>query len=272
MSKDLANPNENLQMPFRAEEYMFHVRWSLEEEQFLASVSEFSDISAYGATQLIAIQNAVSLVEQEMSNLISKGSNVPEPIGRRQFSGKVNIRMPHELHRLLALEAIERDVSLNQLIVNRLSSGNNNNRKIFLAHTYWDSVRDNISICTPDMKFTLKGKVETFETFIQFCTTFPFGLGKPDKEKFSDAANFNLRRRELLLSAPSSKKRLHVFIEGLIIVSADLDLEDLTATRVDLYGRGPDFGAPDVPEGVLAIRGEFIGREGGWHFTVYTRC
>ena len=50
------------------------------------------------------------------------GEPVPEPICSRRYSGKLMVRIPPEVHRRLALEAAEEDISLNRLISTKLSS------------------------------------------------------------------------------------------------------------------------------------------------------
>lgn len=47
---------------------------------------------------------------------------LPEPISRRRYSGKFMVRVPPEVHRRLALQAAEEDVSLNRLVSVKLSS------------------------------------------------------------------------------------------------------------------------------------------------------
>jgi predicted HicB family RNase H-like nuclease len=50
------------------------------------------------------------------------GEDLPEPLHRRSYSGKLVVRLPKYLHRQLAIEAAEEDVSLNQLISTKLAA------------------------------------------------------------------------------------------------------------------------------------------------------
>jgi predicted HicB family RNase H-like nuclease len=52
----------------------------------------------------------------------ANGEAVPEPLSRRRYSGKFMVRVPPEVHRRLALEAAEENVSLNRLASAKLSS------------------------------------------------------------------------------------------------------------------------------------------------------
>jgi antitoxin HicB len=57
---------------------------------------------------------------------LSAGVPIPEPIvdNLEQYSGKINIRMPKELHRTLKRQADKNNVSLNQWMIYCLSSKN----------------------------------------------------------------------------------------------------------------------------------------------------
>jgi predicted HicB family RNase H-like nuclease len=49
------------------------------------------------------------------------GEKVPEPISEKQYSGKFQVRIPPERHRMLAIEAAEQNVSLNRYISDKLA-------------------------------------------------------------------------------------------------------------------------------------------------------
>ena len=46
---------------------------------------------------------------------------VPDPISARPYSGKFMVRVPPEVHRILAIQAAESGVSLNRLISSKFS-------------------------------------------------------------------------------------------------------------------------------------------------------
>lgn len=49
------------------------------------------------------------------------GKKVPTPISKKQYSGKFQVRIPPELHRMLAIEAAEQNVSLNRYVAHKLA-------------------------------------------------------------------------------------------------------------------------------------------------------
>lgn len=104
-----------------SDHYHYSVSWSEEDQCFIARVAEFSLLSAHGETQEEALQELREVVQFVVDDLESSGEPIPQPISERNFSGKVNLRMPQYLHRELTIEAKEQGVSLNQLINLKLS-------------------------------------------------------------------------------------------------------------------------------------------------------
>jgi predicted HicB family RNase H-like nuclease len=52
----------------------------------------------------------------------ANGEPMPAPLSTRRYSGKFMVRVPPEVHRQLAIEAAEEDISLNRLVSSKLSS------------------------------------------------------------------------------------------------------------------------------------------------------
>jgi predicted RNase H-like HicB family nuclease len=74
-----------------------------------------------GATPGEAAENARVGLRAVLEVMIEHGDPIPEPLAGREYSGKFNVRVPKSLHRALIEEAENEGVSLNMLIVNRLS-------------------------------------------------------------------------------------------------------------------------------------------------------
>jgi predicted RNase H-like HicB family nuclease len=99
-----------------AEKYLYSVGWSDEDDAFIARVAEFPSLATHGATPESALAEARDLVGFVLTDLRQNREMVPEPLGKRTFSGRLVLRMPRDLHRTLALEAAQQGVSLNQLL------------------------------------------------------------------------------------------------------------------------------------------------------------
>ena len=47
---------------------------------------------------------------------------VPEPLATKDYSGNLSIRIPKDLHRNIAIQAAEANISINRLISYKLSA------------------------------------------------------------------------------------------------------------------------------------------------------
>lgn len=107
----------------KTEQYLYSVGWSEEDQAFVARVAEFPSLAAHGATQEEAMREIKDVVGFVISDLQEYGEPVPEPFGKRSFSGRLVLRMPEYMHRQLALEALQQGISLNQLLNLKLEAG-----------------------------------------------------------------------------------------------------------------------------------------------------
>ena len=105
-----------------AKHYAYRVTWSEEDNEFVGLCAEFPSLSWLSAEQGEALAGVVSLVEQAVADMEAHGESVPEPLSRQKFSGKFMIRTLPEVHRRLAVQAMERGVSLNRLVNSRLQA------------------------------------------------------------------------------------------------------------------------------------------------------
>ena len=106
----------------QVEQYLYSVGWSDEDEAFVARVAEFPSLAAHGDTQEEALDEIKGVVKFVISDLKKGKVEIPEPFGKRSFSGRLVLRMPEYLHRRLAVEATKQGVSLNQLLNLKLES------------------------------------------------------------------------------------------------------------------------------------------------------
>ena len=103
-------------MEYNAKQYAYRVRWSFEDEEYLATVAEFPSLSWLELDMQAALSGLVALVEEVVADMLAKGETVPEPLSARHYSGNIRLRMPPEQHRKLAMRAADEGVSLNRLI------------------------------------------------------------------------------------------------------------------------------------------------------------
>lgn len=100
----------------KIEQYLYSVGWSEEDEAFIARVAEFPSLAAHGETQEEALSEIKNVVDFVIKDLIESKELIPEPFGKRSFSGKLVLRMPEYMHRQLVIEATQQGISLNKLL------------------------------------------------------------------------------------------------------------------------------------------------------------
>ena len=116
-----AHDAPQIQSSYKANEYAYSVVWSEADQAYIGRVAEFPSLAAHGPTLGAALTEIAHVVELVLEDLAESGEDIPPPLSKRTFSGKLSLRMPEELHRRLALEAAQQHVSLNQLINVKLS-------------------------------------------------------------------------------------------------------------------------------------------------------
>jgi len=115
MNKKTVKKSEKENSP-KVEHYFYSVGWSEEDAAFVARAAEFPSLAAHGDTLEDALREIKNVVGYVLRDLEKTGEFVPEPFGKRSFSGRLVLRMPEYLHRKLALDAMQQGVSLNQLL------------------------------------------------------------------------------------------------------------------------------------------------------------
>lgn len=108
-------------MPSPVARYRYSVQWSPDQE-FVATVLEFPSLSWLDEDQFQALRGIERLVSDVIDELTQSGEPVPEPITTQKFSGRLNLRVPPELHRRLAIEAANHGVPLNKYATERLTA------------------------------------------------------------------------------------------------------------------------------------------------------
>ncbi len=103
------------------DKYTYRVTWSEEDEEYVGLCAEFPSLSWLAQTPEAALRGVCKLVQEVVVDMSNNGEAVPEPLATKHFSGKFMIRVPPELHRQLAIQAVEAGVSLNRLASAKLS-------------------------------------------------------------------------------------------------------------------------------------------------------
>jgi predicted RNase H-like HicB family nuclease len=101
--------------------YSYRVIWSEEDGENVGPCAEFPSLSWLAASPEDALHGIREVVAGVVKNMKKNGEPIPEPMTSKQYSGKFMVRVPPEVHRRLALEAVESGVSLNRCASAKLS-------------------------------------------------------------------------------------------------------------------------------------------------------
>jgi predicted HicB family RNase H-like nuclease len=103
------------------DKYLYRVRWSEEDDEYIGLCAEFPTLSWLASTPEAAFRGIRMVVSTSVDDMRRNNEKVPEPIATRKYSGKFLVRVPPHVHRKLVQEASESNVSLNRLINAKLA-------------------------------------------------------------------------------------------------------------------------------------------------------
>ena len=101
--------------------YTYRVTWSEEDEEYVGLCAEFPSLSWLENSPEKALSGIRKVVKETVADLKKAKETIPDPISTRSFSGKFVVRVPPEVHRMLAIKAAESGVSINRLVSSKLS-------------------------------------------------------------------------------------------------------------------------------------------------------
>ena len=105
----------------KVDRYTYRVTWSEEDDEYVGLCAEFPSLSWLGASPEMALSGIRKLVKDVVADLEKAKEAVPDPLSTRSYSGKFMVRVPPEVHRMLAIKAAESGVSINRLVSSKLS-------------------------------------------------------------------------------------------------------------------------------------------------------
>lgn len=100
--------------------YTYKITWSSEDQEFVGLCAEFPSLSYLHENRNLALEGITNLVKDIVLDMQANGEEIPEPIAEKTYSGKFQVRITPELHRKLAIEAAEENVSLNRYVSYKL--------------------------------------------------------------------------------------------------------------------------------------------------------
>jgi predicted RNase H-like HicB family nuclease len=105
------------------EKYSFIVKWSEDDQTFIARCPEFPDLMTDGETPENAIEEMKTVLSMAVDVLEEKGREIPAPLLYQPgtYNGTITIRTSGTLHRNLAESAQVEGLSLNAYVCQMLA-------------------------------------------------------------------------------------------------------------------------------------------------------
>lgn len=88
----------------------------VEDGGYVARVLEFPGCLSEGGTPNEAIENIEEALRLVVQVMVESGQAIPEPLSAREYSGRLNLRIPPSLHARATERALVEGVSLNRLL------------------------------------------------------------------------------------------------------------------------------------------------------------
>ena len=102
-------------------DYLKVIEWSHEDKCFIGSAPPLIGPCCHGKTEAEVLKYLGVIVQEWINIHNQEGRDLPSP-GTSEYSGKFLLRPGKELHRFLAIRAMQSGDSLNNFIVKRLRS------------------------------------------------------------------------------------------------------------------------------------------------------
>ena len=102
--------------------YVHMIVPDVEDGGYVAEVLELPGCVSQGETPEDAYRNLREAMTGWIKASLETKRPIPEPVGDREYSGHFPLRIPTELHRAMALRAMQERVSLNQWITKAIAA------------------------------------------------------------------------------------------------------------------------------------------------------
>lgn len=105
------------------DKYLKIVEWSDEDGCYIGTAPGLVIGGVHGKDQARVFARLCSTVEEAILLLKREGRPLPKPTIDKKCSGKILLRIPSELHKVLAIKAVQAGESVNKLIQQELEAG-----------------------------------------------------------------------------------------------------------------------------------------------------
>jgi predicted HicB family RNase H-like nuclease len=115
-------PLKNLRNNMNTDRYTYRVTWSAPDKSHIGLCAEFPSLSWLDKSPESALKGIRKIVAEVVMDMLDSNEPVPDPLSEKTFSDKFVVRVPAEIHRLLAVQAAEQGISMNRWVSAKLAA------------------------------------------------------------------------------------------------------------------------------------------------------
>jgi predicted HicB family RNase H-like nuclease len=104
----------------KASDYIKVIEWCEKDGVFIGSAPPLIGPCCHSKNEVEVIAQLSKIVQEWIDLYEKEGRSLPEPSAGKEYSGKFILRTGEELHRLLAIRAMQEGDSLNTFVVKTL--------------------------------------------------------------------------------------------------------------------------------------------------------
>ena len=102
------------------EQYLKVVEWSDEDQCYVGTAPGLFIGGVHGRNEKKVFEDLCAAVEEAIDVLEKEGKPLPAATANKQYSGKIILRIPADLHKTITLKASQVGESINKFIKGRL--------------------------------------------------------------------------------------------------------------------------------------------------------
>lgn len=104
----------------KKDKYMKVVEWSEKDECYVGSAPGLILGGVHGKNEAKVFEELCEVVDEAICLLEKEGRPLPAPTADKKYSGKILLRIPPDLHKSIAIKALQEGESLNKLIQHQI--------------------------------------------------------------------------------------------------------------------------------------------------------
>ena len=105
-----------------SDRYLKIIEWSDEDNCYIGTSPGLFDGGVHGQDETEVFKELCEVIEDTISIMKESGKPLPKATANREFSGKIALRIPPELHKTVAIKAMQEGESISKLIQHKLEA------------------------------------------------------------------------------------------------------------------------------------------------------